>query len=219
MRPMTVIIEACVDSVESALAAKRGGADRLELCENLAVGGTTPSAALIADVRARTGLPVMVMIRPRGGSYVYSVAEIDQMQRDIDTVRACDIEGLVIGILDARSGVDVARTRELVLLAGPKAVTFHRAFDCVPDREVSLEALIAAGVTRVLTSGGAPTALAGANALARLVARAGRRIRIMAGGNVRGSNVHELVATSGVTEVHARCELDETQIRAIVNSF
>jgi copper homeostasis protein len=216
---MTVLIEACVDSVASALAAERGGSHRLELCENLGVGGTTPPTVLIDAVRARVGIPVMVMVRPRGGSYVHNRAELDQMRRDIVAAREHGADGVVLGVLDAASRVDVEATSELVALAAGMPVTFHRAIDTAPDHSIALEALVTAGVARVLTSGGALTALAGAPMLAKLVERAGERIRVMAGGKVRGNNVREIVATSGVTEVHARCELDAAQIRAIASAL
>jgi copper homeostasis protein len=216
---VTVLIEACVDSVASAVAAEWGGSQRLELCENLGVGGTTPSTELIDAVRARVGIPIMVMIRPRGGSYVHCRAELDQMRRDIGAAKEHGADGVVLGVLDAANRVDVKATNELVTLAADMPVTFHRAFDIVPDLSIALEALVTAGVARVLTSGGAPTALAGAPMLASLVRRAGERIRIMAGGKVRGGNVREIAATSGVTEVHARCELDSAQIRAIASAL
>ena len=212
---MTILIEACVDSLESALAAAKGGAHRLELCANLTVGGTTPPPDLIAEVRAGTPLPIMAMIRPRGGSYVHSRAELAQMRTDIDMATVAGADGVVLGVLDGGNRVDVERTRELVLAAGNRPVVFHRAFDLVPDLERGLESLVAAGISRVLTSGGAPNALAGAEMLATLVRLGGDRIAVMAGGKVRGPNVRELVAKTGVREVHARCKLDESQIRAI----
>jgi copper homeostasis protein len=218
---VSVLIEACVDSLESALAAQRGGAHRLELWENLDVGGTTPSAALVDEVRDRTGLPIMGMVRPRGGSYVHTGAEIDQMRRDLERLKAQCVDGVVIGILDSNDRIDVERTRELVESAGSTSVTFHRAFDRVADQLAALDTLIAAGVARVLTSGGAPTALAGAASLGALVERGGERIRILAGGKVRGGNVREIVYISGVREVHARCvgAADERQIRAIADAL
>ncbi|MDB4877809.1 MAG: Copper homeostasis protein cutC [Gemmatimonadetes bacterium] len=216
---MTVLIEACVDSVESALAAERGGAHRLELCDNLAVGGTTPSAALVAEVQERVGLPIMAMVRPRGGSFVHTAAELDQMRLDLERLKTQGVEGLVIGILAADSQIDAERMREFVRLAGETPVTFHKAFDRVPDQSAGLDTLMSAGVARVLTSGGAPTALAGVDALASLVARGRDRIHVLAGGKVRGENVREIVRASGVREVHARCEGDEAQIRAIAKAL
>jgi copper homeostasis protein len=174
---------------------------------------------LIDAVRARVGIPVMVMIRPRGGSYVHDRAELDQMRRDIVAANEHGADGVVLGVLDAANRVDIDATSELVTLAAGMPVTFHRAFDSAPDLSIALEALVTAGVARVLTSGGAPTALAGAPVLASLVQRAGERIRVMAGGKVRGNNVRQIATTSGVTEVHARCELDPARIREIASAL
>jgi copper homeostasis protein len=213
-----LLIEGCVDSVESALATQLGGGGRLELCANLDVGGTTPSVSLIQQVKSRVRIPVAVMIRPRGGSFVYSAAEIEQMIREIALVRAVGADAVVIGPLDEHDRVDIAQTRALVTAAAGTPVVFHRAFDRVLNRNAALDSLIALGVSRVLTSGGAENALEGSVSLAELVDQAAGRITIMAGGKVRGRNVRQIVRMSGVTEVHARCENDARQIRAIVDA-
>jgi len=210
---VSVLIEACVDSVESAVAAVQGGAHRLELCENLSVGGTTPSAHLLEAVKQRVDVPVFVMIRARGGDFEYSRPELQQMHRDIDTAKRSGADGYVFGVL-RDTQVDVERTRELVGHVDGAPVTFHRAFDLV-DQHRGLELLVDAGVQRVLTSGGASTALAGAPALRELLNRAGARIVIMAGGTVRAENVAELIRRTGAREVHARCELDPLRIEGI----
>jgi len=197
-------IEGAVESVESAVAAEGDGAGRIELCANLSVGGTTPTADLIAAVLEKTQLPVFVMIRPRGGSFVYSTAELAEMTRDIERARTMGIGGIVTGVLEPDGGVDVDRTRSLVESAAGLPVTFHRAFDRIRNLPDALEQLIAIGVARVLTSGGAPTALDGASAIAALVAKARGRITILAGGGVREHNVCDLVAQTGVAEVHSR---------------
>ena len=202
-RPL-ITIEAAVDSLESALTAESDGAGRIELCANLSVGGTTPGDDLIAAVLEKTRLPVFLMIRPRGGSFVYSGNEIAAMTRDIERARATDIGGIVTGVLEADGGVDVDRTRSLVESAAGLPVTFHRAFDRTRNLPDALEQLIEIGVARVLTSGGEPTALDGASAIAALVAQARGRITILAGGAVREHNVRELVSQTGVGEVHAR---------------
>jgi copper homeostasis protein len=199
-----LIVEACVDSVESALAAERGGAARLELCDALFDGGTTPSAGMIAAVRERVSIPVFVIIRPRGGGFVYSAAELDVMRRDIVAARGLGANGVVIGPLGADGAVEEEQTRALVQVAGDLSVTFHRAFDFAPDLADALESLVSAGVGRVLTSGGAPTALAGIPALAALVSQAGERLTVMAGGGVREDNVRAIVDGTGVREVHVR---------------
>src|SRR5688572_22234732 len=164
-----VLVEACVDSVESALAAERGGAGRIELCDALFDGGTTPSAGMIAACRERVSIPIFVIIRPRGGGFVYSESELDVMQRDILAARGLGADGVVIGPLRANGTVHEGQTRSLVDVAGNTAVTFHRAFDFVPDLDAALETLISCGVGRVLSSGGAPTAREGAAKLASLV--------------------------------------------------
>jgi len=210
-----VVIEAAVDSLEAALAAERGGADRLELCANLDVGGTTPDAELLAAVKSRARVPVFAMIRPRGGSFVYSSAERDAMRREIDVARTFGADGIVLGMLDERGGIDVPGVGELLSVAGNLPVTFHRAFDRVADQRVALGALIELGIDRVLTSGGAPSALAGADSLRALVDDARGRIAIMAGGRVRAHNARKLVELTGVRELHARCELESARIAEI----
>lgn len=216
---MKLLLEGCVDSAESALAAQTGGAARLELCANLGVGGTTPSAGLVAQVRSRVRLPIIAMIRPRGGSFVHTPEEVDAMVRSIPIVRAAGADGIAIGSLDQADRIDVATTTRLVRAAAGMPVVFHRAFDTVFDQAAALDTLIALGIARVLTSGGAATALEGAETLGTLVERAAGRITIMAGGTVRGRTVREIVATSGVREVHARCETDPRQLRAIVDAM
>lgn len=199
-----VLVEACVDSVESALAAERGGAGRLELCDALFDGGTTPSAGMIAACRDRISIPLFVIIRPRGGGFVYSDAELDVMRRDIVAARGLGVDGVVIGAMRPDGTVHEEQTRSLVDTAGGLPVTFHRAFDFAPDLSLALEVLIAAGVSRVLSSGGAPTAREGADVLAALVRQAGGRLVVMAGGGVREENVGDIIATTGVREVHVR---------------
>ena len=193
-----------MDSVESARAAERGGAGRLELCDALFDGGTTPSAGMIAACREAVAIPIFVIIRPRGGGFVYSDAELDVMERDIVASRGLGADGVVIGPLTADGTVHEEHTRALVDVAGDLAVTFHRAFDFVPDRNAALETLVAAGVGRVLSSGGAPTAREGAVSLASLVRQSAGRIGVMAGGSVREEHVRELVDATGVREVHVR---------------
>jgi copper homeostasis protein len=199
-----LLVEACVDSVASAVAAERGGAHRLELCDALFDGGTTPSAGMIASCKEAVAIPVFVIIRPRGGGFVYSDAERDVMRRDVVAARELGADGVVIGGLRSDGTVDTDLVRLLRDAARELPVTFHRAFDLTPDLERALEALVAAGLQRVLTSGGAPTAIEGAEVLASLVRQAGARITVMAGGGVREENVLELVRVSGVREVHVR---------------
>jgi copper homeostasis protein len=199
-----VLVEACVDSVESAVAAERGGAGRLELCDSLCDAGTTPSAGMLAAVKARVRVPVFAIVRPRGGGFVYSATEIDVMQRDIDVLRRLGADGFVVGALRPDARVDPACTRALVAAAAGRPVTFHRAFDLARDRGEALETLVQCGVERVLTSGGAPTAIEGATSIAALVARAAGRLGVMAGGGIREATVRDLVRRSGVREIHVR---------------
>jgi copper homeostasis protein len=203
-RDADILVEACVDSVASSLAAERGGARRLELCDALFDGGTTPSAGMIAACKAAVSIPVFVMIRPRGGDFVYSDVEWDVMRRDIVVARQLGADGVVIGGLRPDGSVDLELVQSLVEAAHGLPVTFHRAFDLTPDLEESLESLADAGVQQILTSGGAATAAEGATTLADLVRSAGSRLVVVAGGGVREENVHELVTISGVREVHVR---------------
>lgn len=201
---MTLLIEACVETVESSLAAQRGGAGRLELCAALGDAGTTPSAGMIAAVKSAVRIPVVVIIRPRGGGFVYSDIEMDVMRRDIESARTSGADGVAIGVLTADARIDGTRTAELVRLASGMSVTCHRAFDMTSKLDESLEALIEAGVGRVLTSGGATSALEGALMIKSLRERACGRIEIMAGGGIREENVAEVVRSSGVSQIHMR---------------
>ena len=201
---MSVLIEACVDAIDAAIEAERGGADRLELCGELLQGGVTPSAGLIGAVWERVEIPVFVLIRPRTGDFLYTAEEVDVMVRDIAAARAMDVDGVVIGALTRDGDVDIGAVHTLMEAAGRMMVTFHRAFDFARNREVALEALIELGVHRVLTSGGAATALDGAASLASLVRQANGRIGILAGGGINAGNVADVVRESGVAEVHVR---------------
>ncbi len=201
---MSVLFEACVDSVASAITAAEGGADRLELCDNLLEGGTTPSVGMIVRCIARVTIPVVVIIRPRGGDFLYDADDVFVMERDIEVAGESGASGVVIGALCADGTIDATLTRRLIERARPLAVTFHRAFDVTRDLRASLDTLMELGVDRVLTSGGAPSAPEGAEAIAALVDQSNGRIAIMAGGGVRPANVADLVRRSGVREVHAR---------------
>ena len=199
-----MLVEACVDTVASALAAEAGGAGRVELCANLVEGGTTPSAGTIALARERLAIPLFVLVRPRGGDFLHDADEVETMRRDVEAARRLGADGVVIGALTADGQVDAATTRLLVDAARPMRVTFHRAFDAARDPAEALEALVALGVDRVLTSGGAPSALDGAAALGALVRQAAGRLTILAGGGLTPATVGAVVAASGVREVHVR---------------
>ncbi len=194
--------EVCVDSVESALAAQEGGADRVELCSDLLEGGLTPSYGMLKAARAALGLKIMAMVRPRGGDFCYSDAEFRAMHHDVGAAKDLGADGIVLGLLSPDGTVDDARTRELITLARPLPVTFHRAFDMTRDPFEALETLIGLGVNRVLTSGQEPTVLEGADMIAELVRRAAGRIIVMPGGGITERNIGRIVAATGVSELH-----------------
>ncbi|HEX4036940.1 MAG TPA: copper homeostasis protein CutC [Acidobacteriaceae bacterium] len=199
----TMQLEICVDSAESARAAERGGAQRVELCSDLMEGGITPSHGLIAQVRRRIAIDLFVIVRPRGGDFCYSGQELEQMADDIAHARDLGANGITLGVLDEQGCVDVDRTRRLVQKAGPLAVTFHRAIDMTPDPYAALGSVIESGATRVLTSGGAAKASQGMVVITRMQALAENRIRIMAGGGITAQTVARIAETTGATEFHA----------------
>jgi copper homeostasis protein len=204
------LFELCADSLEAARAAQVGGADRMELCEDLAISGVTPSPALLRSVLDAVSIPVHVLIRPRGGDFVYSDAEIALMRRQIEQAKAAGASGVAVGILLPDGRIDAARTRELAELARPMHVTFHRAFDETGAPafkldyalEEALEDVIDTGADTLLTSGRAPNVLAGAEQIGRLQALAGERLEVMAGGGLKLANLADVVRRSGVTCLH-----------------
>ena len=199
----SVHVEICVDSTASAQAAERGGAHRIELCSTLSEGGTTPSAGLIENVRAKVGIGLHVIIRPRGGDFFYTADEFESMKHDVLAAKQLKADGVVFGILKEDGHVDVDRTRCLVDLARPLHTTFHRAFDMTVDLNQALEDVIRSGVNRVLTSGGEQRAEDGIPTIARLVEAANGRIAIMVGGGIRETNVRRILAATGAREIHA----------------
>lgn len=198
-----VLLEITVESVEAAMAAEGGGADRIELCANLAQGGTTPGEELLRETRKKVALPIFSMVRPRAGNFAYSREEFAAMAQSIDKAKVLGMDGIVLGLLQEDGTVDVSRTRELVERAEPLPVTFHRAFDVAPNLGEALEDVIAAGAARILTSGGTVSANEGIPALAKLVGSARGRITIVPGGGITGANVAALIQGTGATEVHA----------------
>jgi len=197
-----IVLEACVDSVEAAVAAQEGGADRVELCANLLEGGTTPSAGTIQLAREKLGIGLNVMIRPRGGDFCYSDAEFEVMKLDVQLAKKLGADGVVSGILKENGAIDTLRTGELLELARPLSVTFHRAFDMARDPYEAIKDLIGLGIDRILTSGQDLSALEGLDLIADLVQKAGDRIIVMPGGGITERNVQKIVLHSGAREVH-----------------
>jgi copper homeostasis protein len=195
-------LEICVESVDCAMAAERGEADRIELCSDLAADGITASAGLMKAARKYVRLPIHVIIRPRAGDFCYSAREFEIMEEDIRSAKQLGMDGLVLGILDAERRIDVERTRKLVDLGHPLPVTFHRAFDASAHLHESLEAVIQTGSTRLLTSGGPRSAADNVAELAGLVKAAGQRIAIMPGGGITATNVARIVRETAAREIH-----------------
>ena len=197
-----MICEICVDSVAGVRAAGAAGAQRVELCANLLEGGVTPSLGAIRQARRVAGVDLNVMIRPRGGDFLFNDDEFAAMRSDIETAKAEGANGVVIGLLTAAGEIDVGRTRELVALARPLSVTFHRAFDVADEPFGALETLIELGVDRVLTSGQEPSVLEGLPLIVELMKRAGERIVIMPGGGITVRTVERIVAAARPREIH-----------------
>jgi copper homeostasis protein len=197
-----VICEVCVDSVAGVRAAAAAGADRVELCGDLLEGGTTPSCGMIRQARTIAGIGLNVMIRPRGGDFLFDEDELAIMEADIDTAKAERADGVVIGLLTADGKVDAKQARDLIVRARPMSVTFHRAFDMTPEPFEALETLVGLGVERVLTSGQEATVLEGLPLIAELVRRAGRRIIVMPGGGITARNADRIVAAAKPQEIH-----------------
>ena len=195
-------LEICAETPQACVAANEGGADRIELCSALIVGGLTPSHGLIREAVNTGSTPVYVLLRPRGGDFLCSDAEFRVISHDMEHAAALGVAGFVVGILSEDGLPDGGRMSRLVELAGPLEVTFHRAFDLAADRSESLEKIINCGCRRLLTSGGAPSALEGLEELARLSKQAGDRIRIAAGGGV-GMHTAEAVMKVAAVDLHA----------------
>jgi copper homeostasis protein len=196
------LFEICVDSIDGAVAAERGGGNRIELCDNLLEGGTTPSFGIIRRAVETLEIPVNVIIRPRGGDFCYSQNEFAAMKYDIQVVKELGANGVVIGLLQENGEIDAERTRDLVELARPLNVTFHRAFDMARDPYKALEVLIDLGIDRVLTSGQEASVLEGLDTIKALVQQAGDRIIVMPGGDITDRNFTKIAKPSGAREFH-----------------
>ena len=202
MSSQRIRVEICVDSAAGAFAAERGGADRVELCDNLLEGGTTPSAGAIRVARRGLKIGLQVIIRPRGGDFLYSAEELEVMREDIQMAKQLGADGVVIGCLTPQGDIDLTRTAQLIDLARPLNVTFHRAFDMCRDPSKALEDLITLRVERVLTSGQEASCLEGSELISALRKQAAGRIIVMPGGGLTSRNIQRIVADTGVAEVH-----------------
>lgn len=198
-----MILEIAANSVASALAAQAGGAGRVELCTALELGGLTPSHAQIALARERLHIPLVVLIRPRAGDFLYSDLECETMQRDIEACVSLGCNGVVLGVLDADGNVDTARCRPLIAAAGKLGVTFHRAIDLSRDPAQALEDIIALGCQRILTSGGQASAAEGAALIRQLVTQAAGRLAVMPGAGITSQNIIALATATGAQQFHA----------------
>ena len=212
--PARPLIEVCLDSAASAQAAAAGGAHRVELCAGLVEGGITPSAGMMRTTRRAIEIDLHVMIRPRGGDFCYTESEIEVMVLDLEVARDAGANGVVFGALRADGTVDVDATARLIAEARPMSVTFHRAFDMTHDPFAALEALIALGVDRVLTSGQEAGVMEGLDLLAALVERAGDRIVVMPGCGITPRNLARVLRATGAREVHVvGTEIVDSQMR------
>lgn len=202
-----MLLEICVFNTVTALAAEKAGADRIELCENYANGGTTPSYGYLKTVREQISIPVFPMIRPRGGDYFHSADEIDIIRKDILLCKELGFEGVVFGLLNQNGTIDRDNTARLTEAAYPLEVTFHRAFDRCKEPLEALETIIACGCNRILTSGQEPKVTEGLALVKQLVEQANDRIIIMPGSGLNSSNVASIISTAGVSEVHTSARI------------
>ena len=221
-------IEVCCGSIQSAANAKAGGAIRVELCQGLVEGGTTPSPATIQYAVRELGLKVFVLVRPRGGDFCYNELEVKTMEEDVAFCKEAGASGIVFGFLHPDGSIDTELTRRFVELSAPLPVTFHRAFDECADPLNALEQIIECGCARILTSGCKPTAIEGAEMLQQLVKQADGRITILAGSGVTPENVVTLREKTGVKEIHGSCkktrpdgawETDTEEVRKLIEAL
>lgn len=205
---MTIQIEICLNGIDSALAAQQGGATRAELCDNLIEGGTTPSQGMIEFVAESLSIDTMVMVRPRGGDFLYTDHEFEVMRRDTKRMHQHKVMGVVFGMLNSDGTVDQKRTAELIDLARPLQVTFHRAFDMTRDPLEALDTLMELGVERILTSGQALTAMQGLETIAKLQKRAANDLIIMPAVGVSANNARHIIDTANVREIHIGSDVE-----------
>ncbi len=198
----SIKIEICANSVDSAIQAEIGGADRIELCDNISVGGTTPSIGMIKSAIKYLHIPINVLVRPRGGDFYYSSIEFETMIKDITEIKKLKVNGIVIGVLTAEGNVDIMRCIKLLELARPLEVTFHRAFDRTQNPHKALEDITNLGFNRILTSGLQPSALLGKSLIYELVAEAKNKIIIMPGAGINENNIAEIYNSTKAKEFH-----------------
>ncbi len=197
-----ILLEIVALSAQDCVASEKGGADMIELCAAIEIGGVTPPIDVLIEARQRVNIPVMAMVRPRGGDFCFSDEEFAQMLRDAKLLLQQGVAGIVFGILRPDAKVDTERCREMLAIAGGKQAVFHRAFDVVADPFQAFDQLIDMGFTRVLTSGQQKTALEGADLIRELIARSRGRIEVLPGGGVRTHNVRQLVKMTNCRQVH-----------------
>jgi copper homeostasis protein len=197
-----VLLEICCGSIDDAIQSEKGGADRIELCSALFLGGLTPSLGTIQEAKQRLKIQVMVMVRPRGGGFCYTEAEMATMERDAEIAVENGADGVVFGILQADGKIDVARSKRIRQRIGGRQAVFHRAFDVTPDPFEALDQLVDLGITRILTSGQKNTVPEGLDLIKKLVERAGDRIEILPGGGILHYQVNEVIERTGCKQIH-----------------
>jgi copper homeostasis protein len=197
-----VLLEICCGSIDDAIEAEAGGADRVELCSSLFLGGLTPSAGTLLEAKDRLRIPVICMVRPRGGGFCYTGAEMAVMERDTEWAAASGADGIVFGILEDDGRIDIVRTRRMLGHVGSRPAVFHRAFDVTPDPFRAIDELADLGVTRILTSGQQDTVHEGLDLIARLIDHAGERIEIMPGGGIKPYQVDEVIRVTKCRQIH-----------------
>jgi copper homeostasis protein len=202
------ILEVPVFTVEAALGAVNAGAHRIELCSDFLEGGTTPSAGLLSYLKSQVSIPIMVMIRPRGGDFVYSKEELEVMLQDIALMKALGADGLVFGVLAPDATVEIQANKRLLAAAAPLPCTFHRAFDLTPDLSYSLSVIQELGFSRILTSGGKASVTEGWPTILELINQAGKDLVIMPGGGTKPKHAKDLKSLGILQEVHASCKID-----------
>ncbi|HTZ95614.1 MAG TPA: copper homeostasis protein CutC [Terriglobales bacterium] len=197
-----ILLEICCGSIDDAIQSEAGGADRVELCSALFLGGLTPSIGTIQEANRRLKIPVIAMVRPRGGGFCYTAAEFATMERDTTAAIDAGVDGVVFGILKPNGRIDPRRTARIRRIIGDRQAVFHRAFDVTPDPFQALDQLIDLGITRILSSGQKDSAPEGAELIAKLVERAGKRIEILPGGGIRPYNMNDIVRRTRCRQIH-----------------